>query len=126
MGLVRLLFFGSCLQPLFFRRADRLADRETRDLLHRVKVMQNRADTFTVRIVRGSVELEGEQAFLDRALDFGELVERFSSQVADINITFTRHDQPACQLDWFQKERMLHLASMGDCEFWGPESHFHS
>ncbi|GAA5953962.1 hypothetical protein JCM21900_003066 [Sporobolomyces salmonicolor] len=91
---------------------------EPSDLAHRVRVMQDRDETFTIRVTAGKVTEVGEQAFLRRAKDLGDLISRFSAHVPDVNLTFTRHDQPACQLDWFHKERMIELAQMG--EFWGP------
>lgn len=90
--------------------------REPSDLVHRTKVMEDRDETFTIQIKQGHVELHGEQAFLRRAKDLGDLISRFSSHVADVNLTFTRHDQPACQLGYFHKERMIELAGLGDCE----------
>ncbi|GAA5975950.1 hypothetical protein JCM11641_002847 [Rhodosporidiobolus odoratus] len=91
---------------------------EPGDLAHRMRVMEERAETFTVQVANGKVEEVGEQAFLRRAKDLGDLVGRFSAHVPDVNLTFTRHDQPACQLDWFAKEKMTELAQQG--EFWGP------
>lgn len=79
-------------------------------------VMEEREETFTIQVKKGRVELHGEQAFLRRAKDLGELISRFSDHVSDLNLTFTRHDQPACQLGWFHKERMVELAEVGDCK----------
>lgn len=91
--------------------------REPGDLAHRVRVMQDRAETFTLKVEDGKTREEGEQAFLKRAKDLADLISRFSQHVPDVNMTFTRHDQPACQLDWYHKERMIELAQMGECEF---------
>ncbi|GAA5979810.1 hypothetical protein JCM5350_002056 [Sporobolomyces pararoseus] len=91
---------------------------EPGDLAHRVRVMQERAETFTIKVEDGKTREEGEQAFLKRAKDLSDLISRFSQHVPDVNLTFTRHDQPACQLDWYHKERMIELAQMG--EYWGP------
>ncbi|KAM0753092.1 hypothetical protein T439DRAFT_286471 [Meredithblackwellia eburnea MCA 4105] len=91
---------------------------EPSDMLHRIRVMQDREETFTISVLDGVVKLSGEQAFLRRAKDLGDLMSRFSTHVSDLNMTFTRHDQPACQLEWGHKERMIELAGMG--EYYGP------
>ncbi|GAA6025765.1 hypothetical protein JCM10207_000786 [Rhodosporidiobolus poonsookiae] len=97
---------------------------EPSDLAHRVDVMQQREETFTIQVQNGEVAEVGEQAFLRRAKDLGDLIRRFSAHVPDVNLTFTRHDQPACQLDWFHKERMSELAQQS--EYWGPSDFTHS
>ncbi|GAA5908906.1 hypothetical protein JCM6882_005480 [Rhodosporidiobolus microsporus] len=91
---------------------------EPGDLAHRVEVMQDREESFTIQVKEGKVSETGEQAFLARAKDLGDLIRRFSQFVPDVNLTFTRHDQPACQLDWAVRDRMTELAQQG--EFWGP------
>lgn len=78
--------------------------------------MQEREETFTIQVRDGAVSLQGEQAFLRRAKDLGDLISRVSAAIPDLNLTFTRHDQPACQLGWFHKERMVELAGMGECQ----------
>lgn len=78
--------------------------------------MQIREETFTISVINGKVSVSGEQAFLRRAKDLGDLIARFSGHVRDVNFTFTRHDQPAVQLGWYQKEKMLELAQTGECE----------
>lgn len=78
--------------------------------------MEIREETFTISINSGKVTLTGEYAALQRAIDLGDLISRFSSHVGDVNLTFTRHDQPAVQLGWHQKEKMLELARTGECE----------
>lgn len=94
---------------------------EPSDLLHRLNVMQDREETFTILIENGKTLIQGEQAFLRRAKDLGDLIGRFSSQIPhDVEFTFTRHDQPAVQLSWFHKERLLELAKMG--EYFGPSN----
>ncbi|GAA5873960.1 hypothetical protein JCM8547_001588 [Rhodosporidiobolus lusitaniae] len=90
---------------------------EPQDLHHRVQVMQDREESFTIKVKEGKTTEEGEQAFLRRAKDLSDLVARFSEYVPDVNLTFTRHDQPACQLDYAVKERMMELAQTGD--YWG-------
>lgn len=84
-------------------------------MAYRTRVMQAREETFTLSVLDGAVKISGEQAALRRAKDLGDLISRFSAHVPNINLTFTRHDQPACQLDWFHKERMVELARMGEC-----------
>ena len=91
--------------------------REPSDLLHRTDVMQDREETFTIEIFDGKVDIWGEQATLRRAIDLGDLMARFSMYVGDSNYTFTRHDQPACALGWYHKEKMVELAAMGECQF---------
>ncbi|SGZ26582.1 BQ5605_C024g09945 [Microbotryum silenes-dioicae] len=73
---------------------------EPHDLKHRVLVMQEREETFTIQV---------KTARCSR-----ELIARVSKHVPNVNLTFTRHDQPACQLGWFHKERMLELAGEGE------------
>jgi len=77
--------------------------------------MQEREETFTIKVEEGKVAEVGEQAFLRRAKDLGDLIRRFSDYVPDVNLTFTRHDQPACQLDYYHRDRMVELAQLGDC-----------
>ena len=79
--------------------------------------MQDREETFTIEIFDGKVDIWGEQATLRRAIDLGDLMARFSMYVGDSNYTFTRHDQPACALGWYHKEKMVELAAMGECQF---------
>ncbi|GAA5996568.1 uncharacterized protein JCM10292_003058 [Rhodotorula paludigena] len=93
------------------------------DLAHRVAVMEEREETFTIKIADGKVAETGEQAFLRRAKDLGDLIRRFSAYAPDVNLTFTRHDQPACQLDYFHRDRMVELADLGD--YWSPSDFFH-
>ncbi|BGP40133.1 hypothetical protein JCM10450v2_004112 [Rhodotorula kratochvilovae] len=96
---------------------------EPSDLAHRVRVMQERDETFTIQVEEGKVAEVGGQAFLRRAKDLGDLIRRFSTYVPDVNLTFTRHDQPACQLDYYHRDRMVELANLG--EFWGPSDYLH-
>ncbi|GAA5896049.1 hypothetical protein JCM8208_007515 [Rhodotorula glutinis] len=96
---------------------------EPQDLAHRVRVMQERDETFTIQITDGKVAEVGGQAFLRRAKDLGDLIRRFSDYVPDVNLTFTRHDQPACQLDYYHRDRMVELAQLG--ESWGPSDYTH-
>ena len=78
--------------------------------------MQDREETFTLQIEDGKVYIAGEQAELSRAKDLGELLSRFSAYVPNLNLTMTRHDLPACRLGWYEKERLIELAELGECE----------
>ncbi|KAK4056641.1 hypothetical protein OIO90_002193 [Microbotryomycetes sp. JL221] len=95
------------------------------DLHHRVQVMQQREETFTIRMQDGQVWEEGEQAFLRRAKDLRNLINRFAAMVPDLdlNMTFTRHDQPAVRLGWHHRERLKELAELG--EYFGPSDYLH-
>lgn len=95
---------------------------EPHDLLHRSRVMATeRAETFTLMVDPArkgdqKITIHGEEAHLRRATDLATLVERFSKWLPGmINVTFTKHDQPACALGYQHKERLLELASEGDC-----------
>lgn len=97
--------------------------REPHDLLHRSRVMATeRPETFTVLAdpnIEGDYKItyHGEEAKLRRAKDLGDLVNRFAKWLpATVNLTFTKHDQPACALGYQHKERLLELAAEGDCE----------
>lgn len=83
-----------------------------------------RAETFTLLVdpnVEGDkkISFHGEEAKLKRAKDLAEVIDRFAADLpGKVNLTFTKHDQPACALGYAHKERLLELASEGDCE-WG-------
>ncbi|KAM0791268.1 hypothetical protein ACM66B_005744 [Microbotryomycetes sp. NB124-2] len=98
---------------------------EPSDLHHRVQVMQAREETFTIRMEDGQVWEEGEQAFLRRAKDLRNLINRFAATIPDVelNMTFTRHDQPAVRLGWHHRERLKELAELG--EYFGPSDYMH-
>jgi hypothetical protein len=80
-----------------------------------------RAETFTLMVDPDRKEdlkitIHGEEAHLRRATDLATLIERFSKWLPGmVNVTFTKHDQPACALGYQHKERLLELASEGDC-----------
>jgi len=82
----------------------------------------DRAETFTLNIDPSlpgehKITITGEEAKLKRATDLAALIERFSGSLpGNVNITFTKHDQPACALGYQHKERLLELVSEGDCE----------
>lgn len=79
--------------------------------------MTEREGTFTMNVKDGSVHLTGPEASLKRALDLAKLVERFAGQMPDdFVMSFTREDQPAVQLGYFHKERMIELAQIGERE----------
>ena len=84
-----------------------------------------RAETFTLlvdpsRPGKQKITTHGEEARLKRATDLAALLERFAMDLpAHMNLTFTKHDQPACALGYQHKERLLELAAEGDCAFRG-------
>lgn len=97
---------------------------EPHDLMHRSRVMANdRAETFTINVDPSrpgekKIIISGEEGHLRRATDLAALIERFSKDLpAESNITFTKHDQPACALGYQHKERLLELVTEGDCEW---------
>lgn len=97
--------------------------REPHDFLHRSRVMATeRAETFTLLVdpkAPGSdkISFHGEERQLKRAKDLGLVIDRFAKDLpAQVNLTFTKHDQPACALGYQHRERLLELAAEGDCE----------
>lgn len=82
----------------------------------------DRAETFTLNIDPSrsgehKILITGEEYKLKRATDLAALIDRFASDLPDwVNITFTKHDQPACALGYQHKERLLELVAEGDCE----------
>jgi len=78
--------------------------------------MQVRDETFTLQIRNGKLDIIGPEHSLKRASDLGEIIKQFAGLVPDFQMTFTRHDQPAVQLEYAQKERMIELAEMGERE----------
>lgn len=103
------------------RRLSRTPNRDPRDLRHRIRRMQLREETFTISIdpmakTENKVTYSGQEASLERALDLGDLIESFAMKLpARADITFTRHDQPACSLSWEHKAKMLEMAQQGEC-----------
>jgi hypothetical protein len=92
---------------------------EPHDLRHRAKVMQEREHTFTLSIdgSEGVVSRHGPHPDLQRAKDMQDLLQSFARFVPDqVNMTFIIDDQPAVMMPWNQKEKMLELASQGECE----------
>lgn len=81
-----------------------------------------RAETFTLHVdpkIKGldKVVITGEAQKLARATDLAALINRFAADLPGwSNLTFTRHDQPACALGYQHKERLFELASTGECE----------
>ncbi len=76
--------------------------------------MKVRDETFTLEVRHGKVAITGPEKSLKRASDLAEILKQFAGLVPDFQMTFTRHDQPAVQLDYAQKERMIELAEMGE------------
>jgi hypothetical protein len=95
---------------------------EPHDLRHRSKVMQEREHTFTLSIKDGHVTRHGPHPELRRAKDMQNLMQKFAQHVpGEVNMTYIIDDQPAVMLSWNQKERMLELASQGECEYSSSE-----
>lgn len=81
--------------------------------------MQEREHTFTLSLRNGHVTRHGPNPDLRRAKDMQNLMQKFSKLLpsgSEVNLTFIIDDQPAVMLPWNQKERMLELASQGECE----------
>jgi hypothetical protein len=80
-----------------------------------------RAETFTLLVDPARKEdfkitFHGEEAKLKRATDLADLLQRFAKDLpGTVNLTFTKHDQPACALGYQHKERLLELANDGEC-----------
>lgn len=92
---------------------------DPRDLDHKLKRMEEREETFTIKLdptAETTVEYSGDYAELQRAHDLGEILEPFADLLpGKVQMTFTRHDQPACQLGWARNDRMKELALQGEC-----------
>lgn len=90
----------------------------------RLQQVQDRPESFTIHIdpdgelLGGqTVTYQGPEASLKRATDLGDLIRRFAGELpAEIQMTFTKHDQPACLLTWEHKTKMLDRASEGECQ----------
>lgn len=84
-------------------------------------MMAIREQTFTINVDPKAADEDrvfytGEEAELKRASDLGELIATFAKDLpATVRLTFTKHDQPACQLGWEHKQRMIELADQGEC-----------
>jgi hypothetical protein len=85
--------------------------------------MTQRAETFTLtlrpptskKVAR--VVITGEEGHLRRAKDLADLIQTFAHLMpGTVNLTFTKHDQPACELIWSHKEKMVEMAQQGECE----------
>lgn len=85
--------------------------------------MEKRDETFTIQINPNgeflgaeTVTYGGPEAGLQRATDLGSLIKRFAAELPrPVHITFTKHDQPTCKLNWSQKSKMLDMAAQGEC-----------
>ncbi|EGG11221.1 family 90 glycosyltransferase [Melampsora larici-populina 98AG31] len=97
---------------------------EPNDLNHRSWVMSNeRPETFTLSIPIKSnqnVTISGPEAHLVRATDLANLINLFvdllplDEHQSVYNLTFTKHDQPAVQMTYSRKQKMLDLADAGE------------
>lgn len=91
---------------------------EAHDSRHRNKVMQDRDHTFTIAMEPGrSPSAHGPYAYLKRATDIQALLKMFSSRLPrPLNMTFIMDDNPAVMLAYTERDRMVELASQGECE----------
>lgn len=82
-----------------------------------------REETFTLHVdpsIPGpdKIVITGEEYKLKRATDLAALINRFSADLPGwVNLTFTKHDQPACALGHQHKERLFELAAAGECAY---------
>lgn len=92
---------------------------DPRDFAHRLDVMTQREESFTMTMdptAAQRIAYSGPQAALRRAHELGDIIERFVDKLpGTVQMTFTRHDQPACSVGWAHQNRMLELASEGEC-----------
>lgn len=92
---------------------------EPHDSRHRNKVMQDREHTFTLAMLPGEAGLPksyGQWAGLERATDVAEVLQLFSGRLPrPVNCTFIVDDNPAIMLPYSQRDRMVELASQGEC-----------
>lgn len=78
--------------------------------------MTEREHTFTLNIKDGKVTRTGIHSELRRATDMQKLIQPFAKFVpGEVNMTFIIDDNPAVMMGWNQRERMLELASQGEC-----------
>ncbi|KAH9809072.1 family 90 glycosyltransferase [Melampsora americana] len=97
---------------------------EPNDLNHRSWVMANeRPETFTLSIPikpKENVTISGPESKLVRATDLANLINLFVDRLPSdefqsvYNLTFTKHDQPAIQMTYSRKQKMLDLADAGE------------
>ncbi|PLW07099.1 hypothetical protein PCASD_25404 [Puccinia coronata f. sp. avenae] len=101
---------------------------EPSDLHHRGWVMANeRPETFTLTInSTNPVLITGKEGHLARAKDLAKLINLFVNQLPPsssqiFNLTFTKHDQPAVQMTWARKQKMIEMAEAG--EYFSPSDY---
>ncbi|EFP88072.2 uncharacterized protein PGTG_12519 [Puccinia graminis f. sp. tritici CRL 75-36-700-3] len=104
---------------------------EPSDLLHRAWVMANeRPETFTLTInSTAPVLISGKEGHLARAKDLAKLINLFVHLLPQnsgsinhlLNLTFTKHDQPAVQMTWPRKQKMVEMAEAG--EYFSPSDY---
>jgi hypothetical protein len=84
--------------------------------------MMERPETFTIHVDPSApvaVTYTGEEAHLERATDLGELIGLFAKDMpAKVQLTFTKHDNPAVALGWEQKDKLVELARENECACW--------
>lgn len=81
--------------------------------------MQEREHTFTLAMKPGHrTTAHGQWGHIRRATDIASLFDFFADEVPrDINTTFIVDDNPAVMLSYAQKDRMVELAGLGECEY---------
>lgn len=81
--------------------------------------MQDREHTFTAAMTPGNhrTTVHGQFADIRRATDIGSLLDYFAHDLPrPINMTFIIDDNPAVMLSYGQRDRMVELAGLGECE----------
>jgi len=101
---------------------------EPSDLHHRAWVMANeRPETFTLTVnSTNPILITGKEGHLARAKDMAKLINLFVNRLPPssskiYNLTFTRHDQPAVQMTWARKQKMIEMAEAG--EYFSPSDY---
>jgi hypothetical protein len=85
--------------------------------------MQDRDHTFTIAMTPGDAPtVHGPYAYLKRATDIQALLKMFSPRLPrTLNMTFIMDDNPAVMLAYTERDRMVELASQGECKELGGE-----
>ncbi|KNE93907.1 hypothetical protein PSTG_12710 [Puccinia striiformis f. sp. tritici PST-78] len=99
---------------------------EPSDLTHRSIVMSTeRPETFTLTISKPKTIISGGEGHLARAKDLAKLIDLFGAALpensARLNLTFTKHDQPAVQMTYSRKQKMIEMADAG--EYFSPSDY---
>lgn len=80
--------------------------------------MQDRDHTFTISMMPGEhPTANGPYAYLERATDLQDLLSMYAARMPrPLNLTFIMDDNPAVMLSYTERDRMVELASQGECE----------